>query len=269
MTYSMLSTVIDAVVRQVAVVGRRSSPSSNAPATRSIARSIGMRRCILPTESQSHRLPQVPVLVPNHRNSMRTMIMITQTKGTLDPNDENSDPMNRSLRQQPPPDDSSTLQTPTNVELSVIVTDACYQRIHDLIEQKKRKKEKEHTDNDADTDSYEYYLRVFVDAGGCSGFTYQFELDTDTNFNPTEDVVFAESQSSATVAATTTTTATTPARVVIDRGSLSLLAGSKIDYVQEMIKSTFEVRDNPQSESACGCGSSFAVKNFSSNPAID
>ena len=44
--------------------------------------------------------------------------------------------------------------------------------------------------------------------------------------------------------------------------SLGFLEGSTIDYVIEMIKSSFVVVDNPLSESACGCGSSFALKNF-------
>jgi len=43
------------------------------------------------------------------------------------------------------------------------------------------------------------------------------------------------------------------------------LRGSKIDYVEEMIRSSFAVVDNPNSESACGCGSSFAMKNFEAN----
>ena len=99
------------------------------------------------------------------------------------------------------------------------------------------------------------YLRVYVDAGGCSGFQYKFELtqDTDEAVDDAEDTVFEQDG----------------ARVVVDEASLDLIQGSTIDFVQEMIKSSFVVSDNPQSESACGCGSSFAVKNFASNPAID
>lgn len=59
------------------------------------------------------------------------------------------------------------------------------------------------------------------------------------------------------------------AQVVVDSGSFELIKGSTVDYTQEMIRSSFAVVNNPQSESACGCGSSFAVKNFSSNPALD
>jgi iron-sulfur cluster assembly accessory protein len=59
------------------------------------------------------------------------------------------------------------------------------------------------------------------------------------------------------------------AKVVIDEASFDLVKGSTVDYVQEMIRSSFAVINNPQSESACGCGSSFAVKNFSVNLAMD
>lgn len=59
------------------------------------------------------------------------------------------------------------------------------------------------------------------------------------------------------------------AKVVVDSASFDLVKGSTVDYVQEMIRSSFAVVNNPQSESACGCGSSFAIKNFSANPAKD
>jgi Fe-S cluster assembly iron-binding protein IscA len=115
------------------------------------------------------------------------------------------------------------------------------------------------------------YLRLYVDAGGCSGFEYKFELETDdaaeegisvhdddnedemTGIDPEDDVVFTKDG----------------ARVVIDKTSLDLLRGSTVDFVQEMIRSSFAVVNNPISESACGCGSSFAVKNFEANPALD
>ena len=77
--------------------------------------------------------------------------------------------------------------------------------------------------------------------------------------DPNEDVVFDVSLADGTL----------PCTVVIDEGSLEYIEGSKIDFVSEMVKSSFAVVENPQSESACGCGSSFAVKNFESNPALD
>lgn len=57
--------------------------------------------------------------------------------------------------------------------------------------------------------------------------------------------------------------------MLIDAASLDLVKGATIDYKQEMIRSSFVISNNPQSENACGCGSSFAVKNFATNPAID
>jgi Fe-S cluster assembly iron-binding protein IscA len=128
------------------------------------------------------------------------------------------------------------------------------------------------------------YLRLYVDAGGCSGFQYKFLLlssddgnnnkssnnnqnsnsqntndndeeedEEDGTIDPEEDIIFTKDG----------------VRVVIDSTSLELLRGSTIDYVSEMIRSSFAVVNNPQSESACGCGSSFAAKNFGMNPALD
>ena len=52
------------------------------------------------------------------------------------------------------------------------------------------------------------------------------------------------------------------AAVVVDPASLQFIKGATIDFEQELIRSAFAIVNNPQSESACGCGSSFAVKNF-------
>jgi iron-sulfur cluster assembly accessory protein len=135
---------------------------------------------------------------------------------------------------------ASPNDSPTN---QLIVTDSCMKRIESLAEKRK--------------DSLnEVYLRVYVDAGGCSGFQYKFEMTRDVDEAVCEeDTVFSSTSSGA--------------RVVVDAGSIELIYGSTIDFVQEMIKSGFCVVENPQSESACGCGSSFAIKNFGANPALD
>ena len=99
------------------------------------------------------------------------------------------------------------------------------------------------------------FLRVYVDAGGCSGFTYKFEIDTEIDDEDDTVVVVTENDNIP--------------RVVVDEASLGFLHGATLDFAQEMIKSAFVVVDNPQSESACGCGSSFAAKNFAANPALD
>ncbi len=49
------------------------------------------------------------------------------------------------------------------------------------------------------------------------------------------------------------------ARVVVDPASLDLLAGSELDYTDELMGSHFAVR-NPNATSACGCGTSFSVE---------
>ena len=49
-------------------------------------------------------------------------------------------------------------------------------------------------------------------------------------------------------------------KVVIDSVSLGLINGSTIDYVEEMMSSSFRVKDNPNSKQYCGCGSSFEPK---------
>ena len=74
--------------------------------------------------------------------------------------------------------------------------------------------------------------------------------DTDDEDEESEDIIVVSTSVSGAP------------RIVVDKTSLGFLEGSKVDYVIEMIKSAFVVADNPLSESACGCGSSFAMKNF-------
>ncbi len=50
------------------------------------------------------------------------------------------------------------------------------------------------------------------------------------------------------------------AKVVVDESSMEFVRGATLDFVEEMISSSFQVVNNPQSESSCGCGTSFSPK---------
>jgi len=49
-------------------------------------------------------------------------------------------------------------------------------------------------------------------------------------------------------------------KVLMDDITLDMIKGSTIDYKEEMIRSAFEVVDNPNAEVSCSCGTSFAPK---------
>ncbi|XP_015096241.1 iron-sulfur cluster assembly 2 homolog, mitochondrial isoform X3 [Vicugna pacos] len=85
------------------------------------------------------------------------------------------------------------------------------------------------------------FLRLEVEGGGCSGFQYKFSLDT--VINP-DDRVFEQGG----------------ARVVVDSDSLAFVKGAQVDFSQELIRSSFQVLNNPQAQQGCSCGSSFSVK---------
>lgn len=82
-------------------------------------------------------------------------------------------------------------------------------------------------------------LRVAVEGGGCSGFQYRYDL---TREAAPEDIVIERDG----------------AKVLIDPVSLEYLSGSEIDFVDDLIGASFQIR-NPQATSSCGCGTSFSL----------
>lgn len=84
------------------------------------------------------------------------------------------------------------------------------------------------------------YFRVSVQGGGCSGFQYLFDL---SNAPLAEDDRLIEQSG---------------ARAVVDDTSLELLAGSVLDYTEDMSGAGFAVK-NPNATAKCGCGNSFSV----------
>ncbi|WP_416898218.1 MAG: iron-sulfur cluster insertion protein ErpA [Minwuia sp.] len=82
-------------------------------------------------------------------------------------------------------------------------------------------------------------LRVQVLGGGCSGFQYDFRFDSEV----AEDDLIIEQDG---------------VKVLVDSVSIEYLRGSQFDYVEEMIGSSFQVK-NPNATASCGCGTSFSV----------
>src|SRR5262245_8327862 len=82
-------------------------------------------------------------------------------------------------------------------------------------------------------------LRVSVEGGGCSGFQYKFDL---VPAPEADDLVIERAG----------------ARVLIDPVSLEYLSGSEIDFVDDLIGSSFKVK-NPNVTASCGCGTSFSI----------
>ncbi len=82
-------------------------------------------------------------------------------------------------------------------------------------------------------------LRVMVEGGGCSGFQYVLDL-TDTANADESEITFDG------------------AKALVDEISAPLMAGSIIDYVEELVGSQFKIL-NPLAVASCGCGTSFAL----------
>ena len=82
-------------------------------------------------------------------------------------------------------------------------------------------------------------LRLSVLGGGCSGFQYKFDVE---RAQADDDLVIARDA----------------AVVLVDAVSLEYLAGSEIDFVDDLIGASFKV-NNPKAKASCGCGTSFSL----------
>lgn len=82
-------------------------------------------------------------------------------------------------------------------------------------------------------------LRTFVQGGGCSGFSYGFTLDEEKN---EDDFEFPVGDF----------------QVLVDAMSMTYMEGATIDYKEELMGSSFTIK-NPNATTTCGCGSSFGV----------
>jgi iron-sulfur cluster insertion protein len=88
-------------------------------------------------------------------------------------------------------------------------------------------------------DNPDQALRVSVSGGGCSGFQYGFAFDSDAQ----EDDLVIEKEG---------------VTIVIDSVSAGYLAGSEIDFIDDLVGASFQVK-NPNAVSSCGCGTSFSL----------
>lgn len=115
------------------------------------------------------------------------------------------------------------MNAPTPIN-TVTATDAALKRIAQIIA-------KDSDGNDA--------LRISVEGGGCSGFSYKFDLVKD---QAADDIVIEGHDG----------------KILIDEMSLIYMGGSEIDFVDDLIGQSFQVR-NPNAVASCGCGTSFSL----------
>lgn len=89
------------------------------------------------------------------------------------------------------------------------------------------------------TESSKSALRVSVEGGGCSGFSYKFDLA-----DSPEDGDLVIERDGATV--------------LVDEMSLVYMSGSEIDFVDDLMGQSFQIK-NPNAVASCGCGTSFSI----------
>ncbi|MBD8554632.1 iron-sulfur cluster insertion protein ErpA [Rhizobium sp. CFBP 8762] len=82
-------------------------------------------------------------------------------------------------------------------------------------------------------------MRVSVEGGGCSGFSYKFDLVDDVQ---DDDLILEKGD----------------AKVLIDQMSLVYMSGSEIDFIDNLLGQSFQIK-NPNAVASCGCGTSFSI----------
>ena len=82
-------------------------------------------------------------------------------------------------------------------------------------------------------------LRISVSGGGCSGFQYGFDLEQSQK---DDDLVFEKGG----------------VKVIVDTVSILYMDGSEVDFVDDLIGASFQVK-NPNATASCGCGTSFSL----------
>lgn len=83
-----------------------------------------------------------------------------------------------------------------------------------------------------------------VEGGGCSGFQYIIKLEDKSEVDNENDEIIEKDG----------------LILVIDKESIPYLEGATLEYTDTMIKSGFQIKENPNSEQNCSCGTSFAPK---------
>ncbi len=120
--------------------------------------------------------------------------------------------------------DQAAADQVTAEERRIVVTESAARRIAVLREQE---------------EATNAFLRIAVSGGGCSGFQYGLSFDDARN---EDDHVFERGD----------------VAVIVDDVSLDLLNGAEIDFVEDLMGASFQIK-NPNAASSCGCGNSFSI----------
>lgn len=79
------------------------------------------------------------------------------------------------------------------------------------------------------------FIRIYIEGGGCSGFSYVFDEDNQQN----DDTLVED-------------------LIIIDSNSWPFLENSRVDFVNDLTGRYFKV-EIPEAKSFCGCGTSFSI----------